>query len=146
MDPQTPAEIALVAFMAGALYSLTCSIQYRFDDRRMTPEMPRVRAELVDVLARISEAKEPPSPWLSGFYIDSAMHRIAALGERLGKELGSNGPLDPQVPDAVNAMKHELDAGIGEGWEARFRHVLKAAHDLLPLLRRAVQGTKRAAV
>jgi len=138
LRPRGADQLALVAFMAGALHSLTRAIQFRFDDARMTPEMARVQAELVEVLDRIVVSKEPPRPWLSGYYIDSAMMRIAALGDRLGERFGPRRPLAPSVPDAVNSMKHDLDAGIGAGWDARFSDVLKAAEDLWPLLASAV--------
>ena len=124
--------------MAGALHSLGRAIQCRFDDARMTPDLRALRAELREVLARLAQTREPPRSWLSGFYIDSAMMRLHALGERLGKHVGPEDPLTSFVPDAVNSMKHDTDAGIGAGWDVRFNHVLQAAEDLWPLLVRAV--------
>jgi hypothetical protein len=138
LDPKNADQIALVEFMAGALYSLGRAIQCRFDDARMTPDLRVLRTELVAVLDRLAHTQEPPRPWLSGFYIDSAMMRLHALGERLGEHVGQPKPLAFPVPDAVNSMKHETDAGIGAGWEARFAHVVQAAEDLWPLLSRAV--------
>jgi len=136
----------LVAFMAGALYSLGRAIQCRFNDARMVPEMQPLATELVDVLSQIEQSKEPPRPWLSGYFIDSAMMRIAALGERLGKQIGPAKPLGPEVPNAVNSMKHAVDAGITEGWEVRFAHVLRDAEVLWPILAKAVPGSSEAAV
>jgi hypothetical protein len=66
------------------------------------------------------------------------MMRIAALVERLCGQ-----PIDPPVPDAVNNMKHDLDAGIEDGWDARFSDVLKAAEDLWALLHLAVPAVLR---
>ena len=66
------------------------------------------------------------------------MLRLDALGDRLGKSIGPRKPLEPHVPDTVNRMKHDLDAGISRGWQARFKDVLKAAEDLLPLLSKAI--------
>jgi hypothetical protein len=138
LRPTTAEEIALVEFMAGAMYSLERAIQCRFDDARMTPDLGFFRSELTQVLDRIRASREPPRPWLSGFYIDSAMMRLDALGHRLGQLVGPERPLPSAVVDAVNSMKHDIDAGIAVGWEARFAHVLKAAEDLWPLLARAV--------
>ena len=121
LRPTTAEHIALVAFMAGALYALTRAIECRFDDERMTPDLVTMRVELGEVLDRIAKSRQPYRPWLSGFYIDSAMMRLDALGERLGTHLElSHPPLpSPHIPDAVNSMKHDVDAGIAVGWNAR---------------------------
>jgi hypothetical protein len=146
LRPSTADEIALVAFMAGALYSLNRAIQCRFDDARMMPDLASLRSELAGVLERLALSQEPRRPYLSGYYIDSAMMRIAALGERLSKRVGAPRPLASHVADAVNSMKHDIDAGIGVGWEARFKDVLKAAEDLWPLLAKAVPSSASASV
>jgi len=146
LRPSASIDIHLVAFTAGALYSLTRAIQCRFDDSRMTPDLEEVPRELVRVLDRISASKEPPSAWLSGYFVDSAMLRIDALGEKLGEKVGPRHPLGPQVPKAVNDMKHTPDARIAEGWDVRFRHVLQDAEHIVTLLEEVVPGPKKAAV
>jgi hypothetical protein len=138
LRPKTADEIALVEFMTGAIYALQRAIQCRFDDSRMTPDLGSMRTELPEVLDRLASSREPQHPWLSGFYIDSAMMRLDALAERLGDHVGPPKPLAPHVPNAVNSMKHDTDAGIGAGWDARFAHVIQAAEDLWPLLAKAV--------
>jgi hypothetical protein len=142
LDPRTNDHLALVAFMAGALHSLTRAIQCRFDDARMTPDLNEALSELSGVLARVIRSAAPPRAWLSGYYIDSAMMRIAALGERLGKHLGVAHPLSSKIPDVVNSMKHDVDAGITLGWDAKFADVIKAAEDLWPLLAKAVPSSR----
>jgi hypothetical protein len=146
LQPSTSDHIHLVAFTAGALYSLARAIQCRFDDSRMKPDLDEAPRELAKVLNRISASKEPPNPWLSGYFIDSAMLRLDALGEKLGKKIGPRHPLGPEVPQAVNDMKHTPDARIAEGWDVRFSHVLHEAEQVVALLEKAVPGPKKAAV
>lgn len=59
LRPRTYAQVALVAFMAGALHSLVRAIQCHFDDQRMTPDLANAAAELEEVLGRIMKAQEP---------------------------------------------------------------------------------------
>jgi hypothetical protein len=133
-------QVALVAFMTGALYSLAHAMEYGIDDARMKPNLGRLAAECNQVLDAIVQSKEPQADWLSGFYIDSAMLRLDALADRLKKQLHlAKKPLtEPHVPNAVNSMKHDRDAGIAQGWEVRFASVMKAAEELCPPLERAV--------
>ena len=138
LTPTTPEQIALVAFMAGALYALHRSLQLRFDDSRMTPDLAKTPAELQEVLRAVGATAPVSEAWLSGFYVDSAMMRLSALDERLSKHLGTKRILSPLVPDAVNSMKHDVDAGIGAGWPVRLADTLFAAEQLCECLQRAV--------
>ena len=45
LRPKTADQLALVEFMAGALYSLMRAIQLRFDDARMTPDLASLASE-----------------------------------------------------------------------------------------------------
>jgi hypothetical protein len=62
------------------------------------------------------------------------MFRLAALDERIAEHLGIPRPLGPEIPDAVNSMKHDVDAGIAAGWNVRLEHVIHGAQTLWPLL------------
>ena len=66
---------------------------------------------------------------------------LAALDERIAEHLGTKRPLRPLVPDAVNSMKHDVDAGIAVGWKVRFGDILDAADELCGLLEKAVTSS-----
>ena len=57
---------------------------------------------------------------LAGFYLDSALMRLAALNERIDTYLGKKHDTAQQIRRLVNEIKHEVDAGIGQGWTIKF--------------------------
>jgi len=141
LRPTTPEEIALLAFMAGTLYGLGRAVELRFDDARMTPDIPKAPSELRDTFAANAGGSAPPDAWLSGFYFDSAIMRISALRERVNKYLGTKPDVAQKVHNVVNKLKHDVDADIAVGWSIRFADVLKAAEDLCGLLEKAITAT-----
>ena len=139
LTPQNPGEVALLAFAAGTLYALSRAAELRFDDARMTPDLTKTPQELRTVLAAIGSGTIVPDAWLSGFHVDSAMMRLAALNERIDKYLGQKRDLAQRIRQIVNDLKHDIDAGIASGWKIKFADVLKGAEDLCGLLEQAIK-------
>ena len=129
----------LLAFMAGALYALGLAVGLEFDDARMTPTGSAIAAEVHDALVALATAGSPPAPWRSGFYVDSALMRLAAIDERLSKYLKRQRILPAGIADTVNHLKHDTDAGIRQGWRIRFDDLLGAAEVLTAELVRIVK-------
>lgn len=134
LAPRNADETALLAFMAGVIYALTRAAQLEFDDARMAPDLSKVPPELRQTLSDVGGDAAPPDPWLSGFYLDSAMMRLAALNERLDKYLGAKRNLASKVSKLVNKLKHDVDAGITDGWKMSFTEVVTTTSDLCGLL------------
>ena len=136
--PRSSDEVALVGFMAGALYALERSAQCGFDDARMRLTLSLERTELEQTLAALESGRPLGDPWLAGFYLDSAILRLSALNERIDKHLGISHDIAKQVRQVVNKIKHEVDAGIGKGWAVTFADILRSTEDLCDLLVQAV--------
>jgi hypothetical protein len=113
IKPRDADEAALLAFIAGTLYSLAQGALLQFDDSRMTPD-PLLAA----------------NPWLSGFYVDSAMMRVSALSWRTNERLKIKTDWAPKVRETVNQLKHDIDAGIEKGWQVRFADILSGIDDV----------------
>ena len=138
LAPRDANEVALVGFMAGALYALERAAHCGFDDARMKLTLVLERSELKKTLAALEGGRPLGEPWLAGFYLDSAVLRLSALNERIDKHLGTNHDIAKKIRRLVNQIKHEVDAGIGQGWSVTFADVLKSKEDLCGLLEQAV--------
>ena len=138
LTPRDSDQIALLGFMVGVLYSLDRAVALGFEDTRMKLHPAVERTEHRRTLQALTQGSTVDAPWLAGFYLDSAIMRLAALNEGIGKYLGANHDVAAQIRKLVNKIKHEVDAGIGRGWEIKFADVLKATEDLCALLEKAI--------
>lgn len=138
LKPRDSDQIALVGFMVGVLYSLDRAVTFRFADERMKLDAVVECAEQQRILEALENASALEAPWLAGFYLDSALMRLAALDERIRKYLGSNRNAAPKIRRIVNQIKHDIDAGIRSGWTIGFRDVLEATEDLCTQLEKAI--------
>jgi hypothetical protein len=96
------------------------------------------RAEHRRVLEALENHASLDTPWLAGFYLDSAIMRLSALNERIDKYLGTNRDVAEKIRKVVNKIKHDIDAGVQSGWAVGFRDVLKATEDLCTQLEKAI--------
>ena len=138
LAPRDANQVALVGFMAGALYALERAVDLGFNDGRMKLDLATERAEQRQTLEALERASAPGNPWLAGFYLDSAILRLSTLNERVDKYLGTNHDIAAQIRRLVNKIKHEVDADIGSGWNIKFSDVLTSTEDLCGLLERAI--------
>jgi len=138
LAPRDANQVALVGFMAGALYALQRAVELDFHDMRMKLDLAVERTEQKQTLEALEHASAPGNPWLAGFYLDSAILRLSALNERIDRYLGTNHDVAAKIRRVVNRIKHHVDANIASGWNIRFADVLKACEDLCGLLERAI--------
>jgi len=100
--------------------------------------MPRWNGQSIGALEALTHGLPVDASWLAGFYLDSALMRLAALNERIDTYLGKKHDTAQQIRRLVNEIKHEVDAGIGQGWTIKFENVVKATEDLCVLLEEAM--------
>jgi hypothetical protein len=82
--------------------------------------MPRWNGQSIGALEALTHGLPVDASWLAGFYLDSALMRLAALNERIDTYLGKKHDTAQQIRRLVNEIKHEVDAGIGQGWTIKF--------------------------
>lgn len=109
--PTDAAQQAIVGFLIGAVYSLRRAIDLGFADRTGSKIVPDYTQELQRVASKLSSSGDlsDERAWSSGFYFNSALHRIAALSECIGTYLHGRPYLTPDVRREVNRFKHALD-------------------------------------
>jgi hypothetical protein len=130
-------EIALIGFMLGILYALERAMRFNFRDERMNLNHDDERTEIKNTLEQLALGSDPDERWLSGFYLDSAIMRLAALNERVAKYVEMEHD-HREIRRIVNKIKHEVDAGITSGWDFKLSDVLRATDDLCGLLERSI--------
>lgn len=127
IDRSNPDVLLLVGYMLGAVYGLREGLEHQ---PRPVAEEPRESLYEVEIdgvaeaLARGAAVGEVK--WKAGFYFHSAMHRIAALVDRVPHVHQRKGDLERpdtfwtteeqghflEIVDAVNSLKHR-SAGAG---------------------------------
>jgi hypothetical protein len=127
LRPKTAAQISLIGFMAGALHALDRAAQLNYDDARAKPDQDQFAAEFRTTMKAVSRGRVRPNAWLAGFYLDSALMRMAALNARLNKLLGTKDDRVRTVRRIVNSFKHDVDAHIGKPWKLQFHNAIGAA-------------------
>jgi len=138
LNPRTNAQVSLVGFATGALHALDRAAQLNFDDARAKPSATEFGKEFKKVLAAISRGRGRPNAWLAGFYLHSAMLRLAAVNERLNKLLRTRDDRVRSVRRAVNSLKHHVDAHISGKRTVLYAEVLRAAEIVCQRLEGAV--------
>jgi hypothetical protein len=115
MHPAENAEIALMNLMAGALYALYQAAELGYDDSRATPNPDASMREFRHSAIKISKGLPPADGWLAGFFLNSALLRMAPLNERINKHTHTQHDI-PTLRRLVNKIKHEPDAQMGRAW------------------------------
>ncbi len=139
LHPRTPEQVSLLGFMAGALHALDRAAQLNYDDGRATPDPDVFAREFRVTIKSIARRRTRPNAWLAGFYLDSALMRLAAINTRLNKLLGTRDDRLPVVRRIVNSLKHDVDAHIGRPWSLKFANAVGAAKILSDRLLIAIQ-------
>jgi hypothetical protein len=113
--PQNEKEVALVGYVAGAIYSLREVINHSEGSYSDEHELPGFQDILHHAIIDLANEKEVPHTWwLSGYYFNSALNRVSSLNDRIGKYVGGREDYTPSVRIEVNRLKHDVD-GIIEG-------------------------------
>jgi hypothetical protein len=113
--PIEDAEIASANLMAGALYALHRAADLDYDDSRSHPNPEASTREFRQTALNVDRHCPPERAWLSGFYLTSALLRMAALNERINKHAGTTGDI-AAVRQLVNKIKHEPGAQMAQPW------------------------------
>ena len=138
IEPRDHGGVALLGLMTGVLYSLERAIELGFDDARMKRGINDENTEIRHTLEAIGHDRAPADAWLAGFYLDSAIMRLATFYERIYKYAGVKCILAPEVHRINVAIKHGIDASLKEGWKIRFADVLRSTKDLCELLEKVL--------
>lgn len=85
----------------------------------------------------VSLGAVPDSAWLSGFYMNSALLRLALLSERIGKHGGERRDI-PRLRRLANRIKHEPSAQMGGAWNYTLVDAVEALEELLTRLVAAI--------
>lgn len=109
-------EIALVNLMAGALYALHRTAKLDFDDSRVNPNPETSKHEFRHTASNISNGLTPADGWLAGFYLNSALLRMALINERFNAHTRTQYDMT-NLRRLVNKIKHQPDAQIGQPWQ-----------------------------
>jgi hypothetical protein len=115
VHPVENAEIAFVNLIAGAIYALHQAAKLDYDDNRANPNPDASKQEFRRSVINISKGLSPDKEWLAGFYLNSALLRLAPLNERINKYSKTKHNIS-DVHLLVNRIKHEPDAQIGRRW------------------------------
>ena len=113
--PSNQDERAIVGFLVGAIYSLRKALELGFFDRTGTSLSPEYTNELKAVATILTSSADlsDERAWLSGFYFNSGLQRIAAGSERATRHV-FGGRMDicselGATRGEVNRLKHEID-------------------------------------
>lgn len=135
-----PAETHLLGFLTGAVYALRRAEELGYEDTREASSTASLDAEFHEVLESLAAGETIDRAWLSGFYYNDALMRIAALNQRIDAYTGQERDLAKRVRQAVNRLKHRVDPQLTGGVRPDFREVLQAAEDLTEALEAAITG------
>jgi hypothetical protein len=116
LRPAENTEVAFVNLMAGAVYALHQAAVLNYDDKRATPNPETSKREFRRSVINIAKGLSPDDEWLSGFYLNSALLRIAPLNERINQYTHTKRDIT-KVRQLVNKIKHQPDAQIGRAWQ-----------------------------
>jgi hypothetical protein len=126
--------LALTTHLVGAAYSLVQAINLSEGGYSDEHDLPEFHTLIRD--AALSVADELPSidpRWEAGYFFNSAILRIAAVNDRLGKYLGDRRDLTPAVRQEVNRLKHDVP-GILHGRHVDLPGAIRALDALIRAL------------
>lgn len=135
-------ELALIGTLLGALYALQRAVSLEFVDRTGDALPHDYAIELSRVASQINKT-EPiqENQWLAGFYLNSAIHRLAALNERLTKYIfGCRVDVCTELRKENNQFKHEI-YGLISGRKVGIKQAVSAASKLSNAVSRILKAT-----
>jgi hypothetical protein len=124
--PVTNAEIASMNLLVGVIYSLQQAAKLDYDDNRANPD-PRISTqEFRHSVIKMSQGVTPDVAWLAGYYLNSAILRLAPLNERINKHSHTEYDIT-DVRRLNNKIKHEPEAQMGAEWHITLGDVVDAS-------------------
>ena len=112
--PRNNAELALLAHLVGAVHSLRQAVELSgngYSDEHALPDFNDRVLATAKAIGSLSGSVDPE--WEAGYFFNSALMRIAAVNDRLGKYVGDRPDFTPEVRREVNRIKHDVDGIIG---------------------------------
>jgi hypothetical protein len=138
IEPKRNAEIAILNLMTGAVFATYQAAKLDYDDDRANPNPDVSKREFKRSAIGVSRGRSPHRAWRAGFYLNSALLRIAPINERINKHTGAVRDI-PKIRQLVNKIKHDPDAQIGRVWHIKLIDAVdaldllcKRLEDLLP--------------
>jgi hypothetical protein len=135
--PDDEAVVDTLDYLAGALYSLFQLEPLPFWERR-GPRLPDYRSKLRRYVADMAHGEQPGDYWLSGYFLNSALQRIAGCYDRIPKLFLGIEKGDRRPP-------HELMTAIF-GDERNYRNWKALYSEMNPLKHWAVGLSQKRAV
>jgi len=148
--PEDDAVIDVFDYLAGAIFSLQNSARFPFLNRK-SKQLAISKKTLSQYLSQIPEGKSPNRWWVCGYYVNSAMLRIADCYDRIPKMISKKKKgkahelMQSTWPDAsryanwravyeeANKLKHEA-AGLALGRRVSRDEVMSALNEIVLLL------------
>jgi hypothetical protein len=161
--PDNEGIVDVFDFLAGAVYSLKRMDGLSVWGRKNQPRLPNYKAQVSSYLSTIPNGKEPKQVWISGYFLNSALQRIAACYDRIPKLILSSGKCkkgnvedrmksflaDPKsvttwrdVYKEVNALKHDRE-GIAAGRSVANNEAILALAEIVSTLEDAGPRLKK---
>jgi hypothetical protein len=127
--PVTNAEIASMNLLTGILYSLHQAAKLDYDDSRANPNPEASTQEFRRSVINMSQGLSPEVAWLAGFYLNSALLRLAPLNERINEHSHTERDI-PGIRRLVNKIKHDPEAQMGATWHITLVDAVNASEIL----------------
>jgi hypothetical protein len=132
--PNKDSIVDTLDYVAGAVFSLSRCDAYPFWDRRGL-RLPGYRDKLITYVAGMADAKKPGGYWLSGYYLNSALQRIAGAYDRVPK-------LILGIPEKDRRSAHELMETVFRG-KSKYQNWKDVYDEMNPLKHWAVGLSER---
>jgi len=130
---------AVGGLVVGGAYSLVRALELEYVDATGTKLAPDYERQLADSAAAIRGGTAGvSSQWLSAFYFNDALIRLAVARERLKTQQGARDRI-PSVKEEVNIFKHEFE-GLLPGRHIDVLGALTELETTLAELRRHVRS------
>ena len=108
--PRNDAELALLAHLVGAVHSLRKAVDLSRDGYSDEHALPDFKDRVLATAKAIASPGKSLDPaWEAGYFFNSALMRIAAVNDRLGKYEGDRPDFTPEVRREVNRIKHDIE-------------------------------------
>jgi len=152
--PDREAITDVFDYLAGAIYSLKKCEDFKFWSRS-GQRLTNYKKKVCQYLAEIPQGKAPNQYWISGYFFNSAMLRIAACYDRVPKLILKKGKLKGKenahllmasvfgngsryakwtaVYQEVNSLKHDA-SGLASGRHVAKDDVMAALTEVVSLL------------
>ena len=130
LNPRNDSELALFSHLVGATHSIRKAVDLSTDGYSDEHLLPNFADRVLSTAKGMTSPNSSLDPaWEAGYYFNSAIARIAAVNDRLGKYIGDRTNFTPEVHREVNRIKHDVE-GILHGRKVNFEDALTSLDDL----------------